>query len=157
MENETFSVLVPYKGRMAIVAVTQVHNPVELQYEVVFPDGTYSFFHTNQGDRGWAEEEAEVTDLAKAIGPVIDMYHHEKYKEPFMLTAGGHNYAIQPFTEDEGKTIQYAVYEMTGEHLLSLSRNGANGWAFEPVAGDHITADQSLADTIGNAIINKDQ
>ena len=152
MENDSFSILVPYKGQMVIATATEVGNPVQMVYQVSFPDGFSSLFHTYEGDSGWAEGEQEITELAKEIGPIIDMYRHKKYFEPLMTPVNETTYAIQPFTEDGGETVQYEVYKMSGELLMNIYKEKNGEWNYEEISKENNQEYQSLAKEIGNAI-----
>ena len=155
MANKSFSILVPYKGSMVIATATEVENPVQMYYQVSFPDGFNSLFHTYEGDRGWAEAELDVTQLARDIGPIIDMYRHQKYFEPLIIAVNETNYAIQPFTEDEGKTIQYEVYKMTGEHLMNIFLDKGDEWNYEEISFDDNLKCKSLVKDIGAAVMDR--
>ena len=157
MANKSFSILVPYHGTMVIATATEIENPVQMYYQVNFPDGTNSLFHIYEGDRGWAEAELDVTESAKDIGPIIDMYRHEKYFEPLMIAINETTYAIQPFTEDEGKTIQYEVYKMSGEHLINIFTEKGDEWNYEEISADNDLDYKSLAKQIGAVIIDRQQ
>ena len=152
MEKKSFSILVPYRGKMVIATAIAIENPVQMHYQVSFPDGSNGLFHTYEGDRGWAEAETDVTELASEVGPIIDMYRHEKYLEPLIVAVSETDYAIQPFTEDEGKTIQYEVYNMLGEQLMNLFINKDDEWDYEEISLDSSAKFKSLAKEIGTAI-----
>jgi hypothetical protein len=154
MENKSFSILVPYKGKMVIANAAEIDNPLQLYYQVNFPDGSSTLFHNYEGDRGWAEAELDVTDLAKDIGPIIDMYRHKKYFEPFFLKVNETSYAVQPFTEDEGSTIKYEIYKMTCEHLMNILMSKGE-WDYEQVSDDNTLEYESLAKEMGPSILNR--
>ena len=155
MEKKSFSILVPYGGKMVIATATAIENPVQMHYQVSFPDGSSSLFHTYEGDSGWAEAETDVTERAKDIGPIIDMYRHEKYFEPFIIAVNERDYAIQPFTEDEGKTIQYEVYNLSGEQLMNIFIDKGDEWDYEEISFENSLEYKSLAKEIGTAIMNR--
>ena len=155
MENKSFSILVPYKGMMVIATATEIDNPVQLYYQVSFPDGTTNLFHTYEGDRGWAEAEQDTTDLARDIGPILDMYRHKKYFGPLFIAAHDTSYAIQPFTEDEGKTIQYEIYNMAGQHLMNIFKANDSKWDYELISGDNSHSYETLASDIGAVLMEK--
>jgi hypothetical protein len=151
MEKKSFSILVPYKGDMVIATATEIENPVQLYYQVNFPDGASTLVHNYEGDRGWAEGELDLTELAKNIGPIIDMYRHQKYFEPFFLQVNHVSYAVQPFTEDGGTTIKYEIYNKSGELLMNIFM-GKGGWDYEQVSGDMTLEYQSLGKKLGDLI-----
>jgi hypothetical protein len=152
MGEKSFPILVPYKGEMVIAAATEVENPVQLYYQVSFPDGSSTLVHNYEGDRGWAEAELDITDLARDIGPVIDMYRHKKYFEPSIITVNQTPYAIQPFTEDEGNTIKYEIYTRSCEHLVNIFIGRDGEWEFEQVSGNNNPGYHNLAKEIGAVI-----
>lgn len=152
MDQASFPILVPYKGEMVIATATKVDHPLMLYYQVNFPDGYSDLFHTYEGDRGWAEAEVDVTDLAKEVGPIIDMYRHEKYFQPFFVTSGDSSYAIQPFTEDDGRTIKYEVYARSCEHLLNIFPGENGEWDYEQVSENNDPGYKNLAIEIGDLV-----
>ena len=76
MNNNSFSITVPYNGENVLANVHEEGNELDVVYKVQFPDGYKSTFYIFEVDdqKGWAELNKGATQLAVDVGIAIDNF-----------------------------------------------------------------------------------